>query len=58
MTMPDFNIVVNGNDFEVVPELNEFDQMVNAIDKADNFAKINKLLHELKDAQKGIDYKI
>lgn len=56
MTMPDFNIVVNGNDFEVVPELNEFDQMVNAIDKADDFAKINKLLHQLSDAQKGIDY--
>lgn len=56
--MPDFSIVVNGNDFDVVEEKSDYEQTCDAIDKADNFAKINKLLHELKDAQKGIDYKI
>lgn len=34
-----------------------YQQLVDAIDKADNYAKINKLLHELTDMQKGIEYK-
>ena len=67
--MPDFSIVVNGKDFEVVPndgsgtiQVSSQDsstddteaQMLEAIAKADGYGSINKILHALLDAKKNI----
>lgn len=47
--MSDFSINNLGNDFEVVED--SYSATILQISQADNFAKINRILHELLDEQ-------
>jgi hypothetical protein len=47
--MSDFSINALGNDFEVVED--SYTVSIERISQADNFAKINRILHELLDEQ-------